>query len=245
MMKILAPALVSLALLAAGGSAHAQTTTPEAVIPVVVPAPAAPPVEPAPATEPVLVAEPAPAAEPVVPAVTAAPAELEGPYRTDVVVQPGAPAAACVRQVRRIPPPPSPRGFRRQWPLAAVGSIAGWIAADRMVGPKGSKLVILSGSTLGAIVGSHVQASREGHANLGRSVMGGLLGTFPAGAVLWMNGADRYDEAQFATRGIVPVVGGALQAVVTAGVTSSSLQPTRIQIIECPHPSPTAAAPLQ
>lgn len=227
-MKILAPALVSLAVLAAGERAHAQTTTPVPVVPAV---------EVAPAAEAVLAVEPAPAAAPA--------AELAGPYRADAVAQSAPAAAACVRQVRRIPPPPSPRGFRRQWPLAALGSVAGWIAADRVVGPKGSKFVILSSSTIGAIVGSHVQASREGHANLGRSVMGGLLGTFPAGAVLWMNGADRYDEAQFATRGIVPVVGGALQAVVTAGVTSSPLQPTRIQIIECPHLSPNATASLQ
>ncbi|HEX6042397.1 hypothetical protein, partial [Longimicrobium sp.] len=152
---------------------------------------------------------------------------------------------ACVRQVRRIPPPPSPRSFRRQWPLTAVGAMVGWFAADRVVGPQGSKFVILSSSTLGSIVGSHLQASREGHANLGRSVMGGVLGAFPAGAVLWMNGADRYNEAEFATRGIVPVIGSAAQAVVVSGVTSSSLQPTRIQIIECPHVSPNATASLQ
>jgi hypothetical protein len=114
-----------------------------------------------------------------------------------------------------------------------------------VVGPQGNKLVILSSSTLGSIVGSHLQASREGHANLGRSVMGGVLGAFPAGAVLWMNGADRYNEAEFATRGIVPVIGSAAQAVVVSGVTSSSLQPTRIQIIECPHVSPNATASLQ
>ena len=179
------------------------------------------------------------------PAATVAPpasaGALAGPYRTDAVAPPAAP---CVRQVRRIPPPPSPRGFRRQWPLAAVGSVVGWLAADRVVGPQGSRFVILSSSTLGAIVGSHVQASREGHANLGRSVLGGVLGAFPAGAVLWMNGMDRYDEAEFATRGIVPVVGGSVQAAVTAGITSSTLQPTRIQIIECPHVSPAAAAAL-
>src|SRR5688572_11887712 len=61
------------------------------------------------------------------PAVTAEPA---GPFRTDTAAQPGVP---CVRQVRRIPPPPSPRSFRRQWPLAAVGSIAGWFVGDRIV----------------------------------------------------------------------------------------------------------------
>lgn len=223
MKKILAPALA--ALLAARGAtaAHAQGDTPA---PVASEAPVAP-------TTPAQPAE--------TPSSAAPAAELAGPYRTDAVAQTATP---CVRQVRRIPPPPSPRGFRRQWPLAAVGAIVGWFAADRVVGPKGSKLVILSSSTLGSIVGSHVQASREGHANLGRSVMGGVLGAFPAGAVLWMNGADRYDEAEFATRGIVPVIGGSLQAVVTAGVTSSSLQPTRIQITECPHPSPAATASL-
>jgi threonine dehydratase len=60
-----------------------------------------------------------------------------------------------------------------------------------------------------------------------------------------MNGADVYDEAELATRGIVPVLGGALQAGVTSMVTSSSLQPTRIQIIECPHASASATASLR
>lgn len=183
---------------------------------------------------------PAPAAQP---APEAAPAtELAGPRRTDVVAQPAVP---CVRQVRKIPPPPSPRGFRRQWPLTAIGSVVGWLAADRVVGPKGSPFVILSSSTIGAIAGSHIQASREGHANLGRSVLGGVLGAFPAGAALYMNRADTYNEAEFATRGIVPLLGGAAQAAVTAGVTSSSLQPARIQIIECPHVVPGATASIQ
>ncbi|HEV3051185.1 MAG TPA: hypothetical protein VGX50_12805 [Longimicrobium sp.] len=155
-----------------------------------------------------------------------------GPFRTDTVAQPAAP---CVRQVRRIPPPPSPRSFRRQWPLTALGSIAGWFVGDRLVGPKGNPLVILSGSTLGAIAGSHMQAAGEGHANLSRSVMGGVLGALPAGAVLFLNQMDTYDEAEMVTRGVVPVLGGSLQAAVTSGVTSSSLQPTRIQIIECPY----------
>lgn len=168
----------------------------------------------------------------------AATAELAGPYRTDTVPQSSTP---CVRQVRRIPPPPSPRSFRRQWPLAAVGSIVGWFVGDRIVGPKGNPLVILSGSTLGAIAGSHLQASGEGHANLGRSVLGGVLGSLPAGAVLYLNRMDTYDEAEILTRGVVPVLGGSVQAAVTAGATSSSLEPARIQIIECPHPAPAAA----
>lgn len=236
MMKLLSPALAVLLVLAGGGTAHAQTTPPAP------PTEAVPPAEPAPPPEatPAPIAAPAPVAE-AAPALPAPPAaEPAGPYRTDSVAAQAAPA--CVRQVRRIPPPPSPRGFRRQWPLTALGSVAGWLAADRVVGPKGSKLVVLSSSTLGAVAGSHLQASREGHANLGRSVMGGLLGAFPAGAVLWMNGADTYDEAEFATRGIVPVLGGALQAGVTAAVTSSSLQPTRIQIVECPYAVPAAPA---
>jgi hypothetical protein len=205
---ILAPALASLLVLYGVEAAHAQNPT------------TTPPADSVQVADSAHVAEPAPVVEPA------------GPYRTDTIAQPSAP---CVRQVRRIAPPPSPRSFRRQWPLAAVGSIVGWLAADRAVGPKGSPYVILSSSTIGAIAGSHIQASREGHANLGRSVLGGMLGAFPAGAVLYMNRADTYDEAEFATRGVVPVVGGAVQAVVTAGVTSSSLQPARIQIIECPH----------
>jgi hypothetical protein len=175
-------------------------------------------------------------------AAAAQPVEPAGPYRTDTIAQP--PGAPCVREVRRIAPPPSPRRFRRQWPLAAAGSIAGWLVADRAVGPKGNPFVILSSSTVGAIVGSHLQARGEGHANLGRSIMGGVLGAFPAGAMLYMNRADRYDEADLLTRGVVPVVGGALQGAATAGVTSSSLQPTRIQIIECPHAAPAAANPI-
>jgi hypothetical protein len=173
---------------------------------------------------------PAPAVEPA------------GPLRTDTTVHSTAP---CVRQVRRIPPPPSPRGFRRQWPLTALGSIAGWFVGDRLVGPKGNPLVILSGSTLGAIAGSHMQAAGEGHANLGRSVMGGVLGALPAGAMLFLNQMDTYDEAEVLTRGVVPVLGGSVQAAVTAGITSSSLQPTRIQIIECPHvvPGPAPVSP--
>jgi hypothetical protein len=170
---------------------------------------------------------------------TAAAAELAGPYRTDTVPQPSAP---CVRQVRRIPPPPSPRSFRRQWPLAAVGSIVGWFVGDRIVGPQGNPLVILSGSTLGAIAGSHLQASGEGHPNLGRSVLGGVLGSLPAGAILYLNQLDTYDEQEILTRGVVPVLGGSVQAAVTAGATSSSLEPARIQIIECPHSAPPAAA---
>jgi hypothetical protein len=158
--------------------------------------------------------------------------EPVGPFRADTA-RPGVP---CVRQVRRIPPPPSPRSFRRQWPLAAVGSVVGWFIGDRLVGPKGNPAVILGGSTLGAIAGSHIQASGEGHANLGRSILGGVLGALPAGAVLYLNHMDTYDEAEALTRGVVPVVGGSLQAAVTAGVTASTLQPTRIQIIECPHP---------
>ena len=165
-------------------------------------------------------------------------AQPAGPFRTDTVARPGAP---CVRQVRRIPPPPSPRRFRRQWPLAAVGSIVGWFVGDRLVGPKGNPLVILSGSTLGAIAGSHIQATGEGHGDLGRSVLGGALGALPAGAMLMLNRMDTYDEAEALTRGVVPVLGGSVQAAVAAGVTSSSLQPTRIQIIECPHVVPAAA----
>lgn len=166
-----------------------------------------------------------------------APAELQGPYRADTVPQP---AATCVRQVRRIPPPPSPRSFRRQWPFAALGSIAGWFVGDRIVGPKGNPLVILSGSTLGAIAGSHVQAAGEGHANLGRSVVGGVLGSLPAGAILFLNHMDTYGQNDFLTRGVVPVLGGSVQAAVTAGAASSPLQPARIQIIECPYPVPAA-----
>lgn len=165
--------------------------------------------------------------------------ELAGPYRTDTVPQSSAP---CVRQVRRIPPPPSPRSFRRQWPLAAVGSIVGWIVGDRIVGPKGNPLVILSGSTLGAIAGSHLQASSEGHANLGRSVLGGVLGSLPAGAILYLNQLDTYDQQEILTRGVIPVLGGSVQAAVTAGATSSSLEPARIQIIECPHSAPPPAS---
>lgn len=182
-------------------------------------------------TTSVSVAEPTPVQD-----TTVAPAA--GPFRAEPVAQPATP---CVRQVRRIPPPPSPRGFRRQWPLTALGSVVGWFIGDRIVGPKGNPVVILSGSTLGAIAGSHIQATGEGHGNLGRSVLGGVLGALPAGALLALNRADTYDQAEFATRGIVPVVGGAVQAAVASGVTSSSLQPTRIQIIECPHVLPAAA----
>ncbi|HEU0300691.1 MAG TPA: hypothetical protein VFR37_14575 [Longimicrobium sp.] len=219
MKKIIAAALASL-VLSGAETTHAQTTprdtTPAAVrdsTPAVVRD-----------TTPVVVRDSA-----------AATAELAGPYRTDAVPQP---TAACVRQVRRIPPPPSPRSFRRQFPLAAVGSIVGWFVGDRIVGPKGSPLVILSGSTLGAIAGSHIQAAGEGHANLGRSVVGGVLGSLPAGAILYLNHMDIYDEAETLTRGVVPVLGGSVQAAVTAGATSSPLQPARIQIIECPHPPP-------
>jgi hypothetical protein len=164
-----------------------------------------------------------------------------GPYRADTVPS----TAPCVRQVRRIPPPPSPRSFRRQWPLAAAGSILGWFIGDRLVGPRGSPLVILSGSTAGAIAGSHIQATGEGHANLGRSVLGGVIGALPAGALLVLNHMDKYDEAEAVTRGVMPVVGGSVQAAVTAGTTSSPLQPSRIQIIECPHvvPAPSAVIP--
>jgi hypothetical protein len=154
------------------------------------------------------------------------------PYR------PGTPAVPvdtpCVRQVRRIPPPPSPRSFRRQWPLATAGAVLGWLAADRVVGPTGNEFVILSASTLGSIAGSHYQARAEGHPNLRRSVIGGLLGTVPAVALLTLNSADTYGEREYLTRGVVPVAGGALQGAVTAAATSSPLQPTRIQIIECP-----------
>ncbi|WP_420129622.1 hypothetical protein [Longimicrobium sp.] len=205
MNKIVGFALLSLLTLSVAAPARAQDTL----------------------SAPVPVAEPAPARD-----TMAAPAA--GPFRAEPVVQPQ-PAAPCVRQVRRIPPPPSPRGFRRQWPLAAMGSIVGWFIGDRIVGPKGNPVVILSGSTLGAIAGSHIQATGEGHGNLGRSVLGGVLGALPAGALLALNRADTYDEAEFATRGIIPVVGGSVQAAVTAGVTSSPLQTARIQIIECPH----------
>lgn len=208
MKKILLPAFVSLLVVASVETARAQDTT-------------AVPVRDSVAAT-VADSAAAPVAEPV------------GPVRTGPAAQPGAP---CVRQVRRIPPPPSPRSFRRQWPLAALGSVAGWFVGDRLVGPKGSPLVILSGSTLGAIVGSHLQASSEGHANLARSVTGGVLGALPAGALLVLNHMDTYNEAEMVTRGVMPVVGGSVQAAVTAGVTSSSLQPTRIQIIECPHPN--------
>lgn len=236
MNRILAPALVSLLVLSGVQTARAQDTTsvPQPV-PTVVPATdTVPPPAVVPTVDSVAPpAAPAPAAEPA------------GPYRTDVAAPTAAPSTTpCVRQVRRIPPPRSPRSFRRQWAFAALGSIAGWFAADRVVGPKDQPMVILSSSTLGAIVGSHLQAGSEGHPSLGRSILGGMLGALPAGAVLAMNRADQYDEAEFATRGIVPVVGGAIQAVVTAGVTSSSLQPTRIQIIECPHAAPAASAPV-
>lgn len=216
MKTILFPALVSLAVVAGAQAAHGQDTTAVAVQDSA--SAAAPDSTPAPAQDSVS----APAMEPA------------GPFRTDPAPQPSAP---CVRQVRRVPPPPSPRSFRRQWPLTALGSIAGWFVGDRLVGPKGNPLVILSGSTLGAIAGSHIQAAGEGHANLGRSVMGGALGALPAGALLFLNQMDTYDEAEMLTRGVIPVLGGSVQAAVTAGVTSSSLQPTRIQIIECTGPS--------
>lgn len=156
---------------------------------------------------------------------------VRAPYRTGAA-QADTP---CVRQVRRIAPPASPRRFRRQWPMAAAGSILGWLIADRAVGPTGSSFAILSASTLGSIAGSHLQAAGEGHPNLGRSVAGGVLGALPAGALLYMNQADTYGEREILTRGLVPAVGGALQGAVTAAATSSSLQPARIQIIECPH----------
>jgi hypothetical protein len=156
---------------------------------------------------------------------------VRAPYRTDA-----APAdTPCVRQVRRIAPPPSPRRFRRQWPMAAAGSILGWLIADRAVGPTGSPYAILSASTLGSMVGSHLQAAGEGHPNLARSVGGSVLGALPAGALLYMNQADTHGEREILTRGLVPAVGGALQGAVTAAATSSSLQPARIQIIECPQ----------
>ncbi|HEX6373858.1 MAG TPA: hypothetical protein VF006_33325 [Longimicrobium sp.] len=215
MKNILLPAFVSLLVLARVETADAQDTIPANPAIDTIPTISAPPAEP--------VAAPIP--PPAAPAV-----EPAGPYRADSVSQAAVP---CVRQVRRIPPPPSPRRFRRQWPLAAVGSVVGWFVGDRIVGPKGSPLVILSGSTLGAIVGSHVQASSEGHPNLGRSVLGGVLGALPAGAVLYLNHMDTYNEREMITRGVIPVLGGSLQAAVTAGATSSSLQPTRIQIIEC------------
>jgi hypothetical protein len=50
-----------------------------------------------------------------------------------------------------------------------------------------------------------------------------------------MNQADTLGEREILTRGVVPAVGGALQGAVTAAATSSSLQPARIQIVECPH----------
>ena len=165
-------------------------------------------------------------------------ARTGAPYRADAAAQQA--SAPCVREIRRIAPPPSPRSFRRQWPLTALGSVLGWLAADRVVGPKGSKFVILSGSTLGAIAGSHVQARSEGHANLTRSVVGGVLGTVPAAALLYLNGGDTYNEREILTRGVIPVLGGSLQAAVTAGATSSPLQTTRTQIIECPQTAPAA-----
>lgn len=166
-----------------------------------------------------------------------APAAGGAPYRTDAAAQNDTP---CVRQVRKVPPPPSPRSFRRQWPLAAAGAALGWLAADRVVGPKGNSFVILSASTLGSILGSHFQARAEGHPHLARSVLGGLLGAVPAGALLAVNGADTYNKREILTRGVVPVVGGAIQGAITAAATSSSLQPARIQLIECPHvPAPT------
>lgn len=208
MKKILFPALLSLLMVCGVQAAHAQDST--------------------------AVPQAAPTQDTAAVSATTEPA---GPYRAqpfgaDSVAGPAAP---CVRQVRRIPPPPSPRRFRRQWPLTAAGSIVGWFIGDRLVGPKGNPLVIISGSTLGAIAGSHIQATGEGHGNLGRSVMGGVLGALPAGALVFLNQMDNYDEAEVLTRGVMPVLGGSVQAAVTSGVTSSSLQPTRIQIIECPH----------
>lgn len=158
------------------------------------------------------------------------PAATAAPFRTDTVA--GVP---CVRQVRRIAPPPSPRSFRRQWPMATAGAVLGWLAADRAVGPTEQPLVILSASTLGSILGSYFQAKSEGHPSLARSITGGLLGAVPAGAVLYLNRADRHETQEFLTRGVVPVAGGAVQSAVTAVATSSSLQPPRTQIIECPH----------
>lgn len=222
MKKILFPALLSLAVFAWAEPGNAQDTTAVPVRDTLA----------VPVQDTVAVPVGDPTVVPVRDTTIVPVAEPAGPFRTEPVAQPAAP---CVRQVRRVPPPPSPRRFRRQWPLAALGSIAGWLIGDRLVGPKGNPVVILSGSTLGAIAGSHIQAAGEGHGNLGRSVMGGVLGALPAGALLALNRADTYDQAEFATRGVVPVVGGAVQAAVTAGVTSSSLQPTRIQIIECPH----------
>ena len=163
--------------------------------------------------------------------VRAVPETTTAPFRTGVD---SVPAGPCVRQVRRIAPPPSPRSFRRQWPLATAGAVLGWLAADRAVVPTEQPLVILSASTLGSILGSYFQAKSEGHASLGRSVAGGVLGAVPAGAVVYLNRADRHDNREFLTRGVVPVVGGALQSAVTAAATSSSLQPPRTQIIECP-----------
>ena len=170
--------------------------------------------------------------------IPAAP-QVQAPYRTDVD---SAASAPCVRQVRRIAPPPSPRSFRRQWPLATAGAVLGWLAADRAVGPTENQLVILSASTVGSILGSYLQAKREGHPSLVRSVAGGVLGAVPAGAVLHLNRADRHNEREILTRGVVPVLGGALQGAVTAAATSSSLQQPRIQLIECPHTP--AAQPL-
>jgi len=217
MKTILVPGLALLLVLSGVQAARAQDTIP--AVPTVRTADTLTAIDTIPAL-PAIPAEPAPAVDPA------------GPYRAEPAAQPGVP---CVRQVRRIAPPPSPRSFRRQWPLAALGSIAGWFVGDRIVGPKGNPLVILSGSTIGAIAGSHIQAASEGHANLGRSTMGGVLGAVPAGALLFLNQMDTYDEAETLTRGVIPVLGGSVQAAVTAGVTSSSLQPTRIQIIECPH----------
>ncbi len=229
MKKIFLSAFVFVLVLSGVRTAHAQDTIP--AVPTVRTADTLTAIDTIPAL-PTIPAEPASA---VVPAPAVEPA---GPYRAE----PAAPASVpCVRQVRRIPPPPSPRSFRRQWPLAALGSIAGWFVGDRIVGPKGNPFVILSGSTLGAIVGSHVQAAGEGHANLGRSVVGGMVGALPAGAILYLNRMDNYNEAEVLTRGVVPVLGGSVQAAVTAVATSSSLQPARIQIIECPHPTPGAA----
>lgn len=162
----------------------------------------------------------------------AVPETTTAPFRTGVDSVASVP---CVRQVRRIAPPPSPRSFRRQWPMATAGAVLGWLAADRAVGPTEQPLVILSASTLGSILGSYFQAKSEGHASLGRSVAGGVLGAVPAGAILYLNRADRHDEREFLTRGVVPVAGGALQGAVTAAATSSSLQPARTQIIECPQ----------
>src|SRR3712207_3799370 len=88
----------------------------------------------------------------------AVPQVTTAPFRTGIDTAASVP---CVRQVRGIAPPPSPRTFRRQWPMATAVAVLGGLAADRAVGHTEQPLVLLPASTLVSILGSYLQAKSE------------------------------------------------------------------------------------